>query len=90
MYPPLGLYLVAVLSAEGLEWFRILPAVFAVATLPASVAAGPLAGREPSGGAARPSPTALPSVAYVGLTAGGGVARAPGVAFALLTLWAAG
>ena len=34
VYPPLGLYLVAALGG-GLEWFRIVPALFAIATLPA-------------------------------------------------------
>ena len=34
VYPPLGLYLLALVGG-GLEWLRILPAVFAIATLPA-------------------------------------------------------
>ena len=86
MYPPLGLYLAAILGG-GLEWFRILPAVFAVATLPAFwLLARSLVGSR----AAMFALVAygLASASYIGLTAGGGVARAPGVVLALLTLWA--
>ncbi len=86
MYPPLGLYLVAAVGG-GLDWLRILPAIFAVATLPALW----LLARSLVGSRAAVLATVaygLADVAYVGLTAGGGVARAPGVALALLTLWA--
>lgn len=34
VYPPLGIYLAPLLGG-GQEWFRILPALFAAATLPA-------------------------------------------------------
>ncbi len=85
-YPPLGLYLVALLGG-GLEWFRILPAAFAVTTLPAFwLLARALIGDR--GALVSVIAYGLSASAYVGLIAGGGVTRAPGLLFAVLTMWA--
>ena len=86
VYPPLGLYLLALVGG-GLEWLRILPAVFAIATLPAFW----LLARELVGDRAALVALiayGLSSSAYLGLIAGGGVTRAPGLLLALLTMWA--
>lgn len=86
VYPPLGIYLAAVLGG-GLEWFRILPALFAVATLPAvSLLARALIGDR--GSLVAVIAYALSEPAYVGLIAGGGVTRGPGLLLAVLTMWA--
>lgn len=86
VYPPIGLYLVAALGG-GLEWFRILPALFAIATLPAVwLLARSLIGER--GGLIAAIAYGLASPAYLGLIAGGGVTRAPGLLLAVLTLWA--
>jgi hypothetical protein len=86
MYPPLGLYLLALVGA-GIDWLRFLPAIFAVATLPAMWL---LARALSSQRAAIVAVLAygLTLAAYHGLIAGGGVTRAPGILFALLTMWA--
>jgi hypothetical protein len=86
MYPPLALYLSALLGGS-IEWFRILPVVFTIATLPAMWL---LARALTSDRAAIVALVAfgLSAPAYFGLVAGGGVTRAPGVALALLTMWA--
>lgn len=86
VYPPLGLYLVAALGG-GLEWFRILPAIFAIATLPAVwlLARSLISER---GALVTVVAYGLASPAYLGLIAGGGVTRAPGLLLAVLTLWA--
>ena len=86
VYPPLGIYLVAALGG-GLDWFRILPAIFAVATLPAFwlLARALISGR---GALVAVVAYGLASPAYLGLIAGGGVTRAPGLLLAMLTLWA--
>lgn len=86
MYPPLGLYEVAMLGG-GLEWFRLVPAGFAVATLPAVW----LLARALTNDRAAVIATiayGLSAVAYSGLITGGGVTRAPGVLLVLLTMWA--
>ena len=86
VYPPLGLYLVAALGG-GLEWFRILPALSAIATLPAVwLLARALIGER--GALVALVAYGLASPAYLGLIAGGGVTRAPGLLLAVLTLWA--
>ena len=86
VYPPLGLYLVAALGG-GLEWFRILPALFAIATLPAVwlLARALISDR---GAMVAVLAYGLASPAYLGLIAGGGVTRGPGLLLAVLTLWA--
>ena len=86
VYPPLGIYLVAALGG-GLEWLRILPAIFAIATMPAVwlLARALIGGR---GALIASIAYGLASPAYLGLIAGGGVTRAPGLLFAVLTLWA--
>jgi hypothetical protein len=86
VYPPLGLYLVALLGG-GLEWFRILPALFAVATLPAVwlLARSLISDR---GALAAMIAYGLSAPAYLGLIAGGGVTRGPGLLLAVLTMWA--
>jgi hypothetical protein len=86
MYPPLGLALVAVLGG-GLAWFQVLPAAFAILTLPAMW----LLGRALVGDRAALFATAafgLAPAAFGEVLAGGGVARGPGMVFALLTMWA--
>ena len=86
VYPPIGLYLAAVAGA-GLEAFRVLPVLIAIATIPAVwLVARPLVGER----AALVATIAygLSSIAYVGLVAGGGVTRGPGLLLGLLTLWA--
>jgi hypothetical protein len=86
VYPPIGLYLAAAVGV-GLEWFRILPVLIAIATVPAVwLVARPLVGER----AALVATIAygLSSIAYVGLVAGGGVTRGPGLLLGLLTLWA--
>jgi hypothetical protein len=86
VYPPIGLYLAA-LAGAGLEAFRVLPVLISIATIPAVwLVARPLVGER----AALVATIAygLSSIAYVGLVAGGGVTRGPGVLLGLLTLWA--
>jgi hypothetical protein len=86
MYPPLGLYLVALLGG-GLDLFRILPALYAIATLPAVwLLARELIGQR--GALIAVVAYGLSAPAYAGLIAGGGVTRAPGLIFAVLTMWA--
>ena len=86
MYPPLGLYLLAGLGG-GIDWLRLLPAVFAIGTLPAVwLLARPLAGERAAIVAVLAYGLTL--AAYHGLIAGGGATRAPGVLLALLTMWA--
>jgi hypothetical protein len=86
MYPPLGLYLTALLGG-GLEWFRLVPALLAVATLPALWL---LARALTNERAALFAVVAygLTVSAWFGLVAGGGVTRTPGVILAMLTMWA--
>ena len=86
VYPPLGLYLLALLGAD-LVWLEVLPVLFAVATLPAMwLLARSLIGDR--GAVVATIAYGLSAPAYVGLVAGGGVTRGPGVLFAMLTLWA--
>jgi hypothetical protein len=86
VYPPMGIYLAALLGG-GLELFRILPALFAVATLPAVwlLARALIGGR---GALVAVIAYGLSESAYVGLIAGGGVTRGPGLLLAVLTMWA--
>lgn len=86
VYPPIGLYLAAILGA-GLEWFRIVPVLFAIATIPAVWLLARALTSERAAIAAAVA-YGLSSTAYVGLVAGGGVTRGPGLLFGLLTLWA--
>ncbi len=86
MYPPLGLVLVGLVGG-GTDWLRFLPALFAVATLPAFwLLARSLVGTR----AAFLALVAygLAPAAYQGLLSGGGVTRGPGMVLALLTMWA--
>jgi hypothetical protein len=86
MYPPLGLYVLALVGA-GIDWLRYMPAIFAIATIPAMwLLARALAGERAAIVAVLAYGLTL--AAYHGLIAGGGVTRAPGVLFALLTMWA--
>ena len=86
VYPPLGLYLVAALGGS-LDLFRVLPAVFAIATVPAFwLLARALI--TPRAALVATAAYALSAPAYIGLLAGGGVTRGPGLVLALLTLWA--
>jgi hypothetical protein len=86
VYPPLGLYIVALLGG-GLDLFRILPALYAIATLPAVwLLARELIGAR--GALIAVVAYGLSAPAYAGLIAGGGVTRAPGLIFAVLTMWA--
>jgi hypothetical protein len=86
VYPPIGIYLVALLGG-GLDLFRFLPAAWAVATLPAFwLLAKALIGER--GGLVALVAYGLAAPAYAGLIAGGGVTRGPGVLLALLTMWA--
>ena len=86
MYPPIGLYLAA-LAGGGLEWFRILPALWALATIPALWLLARALTNERAALVASVA-YGLSAAAYVGLVAGGGVTRGPGMVFALLTMWA--
>lgn len=86
MYPPIGLYFVALLGG-GLDWFRILPTAFAIATLPAMwLLARALTNERAALFAV--AAYGLTVSAYYGLLAGGGVTRGPGVVLAMLTMWA--
>lgn len=86
VYPPLGLYVVALLGGS-LDLFRILPALYAIATLPAVwLLARELIGER--GALIAVVAYGLSAPAYAGLIAGGGVTRAPGLIFAVLTMWA--
>jgi hypothetical protein len=86
MYPPVGLYVLALVGG-GIEWLRYLPALFAIATLPALwLLARALTNERAAAVAVVAYGVTL--AAYHGLIAGGGVTRAPGVLFALLTIWA--
>jgi hypothetical protein len=86
VYPPLGLYVDAILG-DSLDLFRILPAFWAIATIPAVWL---LARALVSERAALIATIAygLTAPAYAGLITGGGVTRAPGLLFAVLTMWA--
>lgn len=86
VYPPIGLYLLAALGG-GIEWLRYLPALFAIATLPAMwlLARSLLTER---GALVALVAYGLSLPAYFGLFAGGGVTRAPGLLFVLLAMWA--
>ena len=86
MYPPLSLVLIAVLGG-GLEWFQVLPAAFAILTLPAMwLLARSLV--SPRAALFATAAFGLAPAAFGELLAGGGVARGPGMVFALLTMWA--
>ena len=86
VYPPIGIYLVALLG-NSLDLFRILPALWAIATLPALwLLARELVGERAA--LAALIAYGLTAPAYIGLIAGGGVTRGPGVLFAILTMWA--
>jgi hypothetical protein len=86
VYPPLGIYLTALLG-DGLEWFRFLPALWAIATLPAVwLLARELIGQR--GALVAMVAYGLAGPAYHGLIAGGGVTRGPGLLLAVLTMWA--
>jgi hypothetical protein len=86
VYPPIGIYLVAILGG-GLDLFRYLPALWAIATLPAVwLLARELIGDR--GALVALIAYALSASAYAGLIAGGGVTRGPGLLFAVLTMWA--
>ena len=86
VYPPIGIYLVALLGG-GLDLFRILPAAWAIATLPAFwILARALIGER--GALIALVAYGLAAPAYAGLIAGGGVTRGPGLLLALLTMWA--
>jgi hypothetical protein len=86
VYPPLGIYLVALLGGE-LDLMRILPAAWAIATLPAFwLLARALIGER--GALVALLAYGLAAPAYAGLIAGGGVTRGPGLLLALLTMWA--
>ena len=86
VYPPIGIYLVALLGG-GLDLFRFLPAAWAVATLPAFwlLARALITER---GALVALVAYGLAAPAYAGLIAGGGVTRGPGLLLALLTMWA--
>lgn len=86
VYPPLGIYLVALLGG-GLDLFRFLPSFWAIATLPAFwLLARALIGER--GALIALVAYGLTAPAYLGLIAGGGVTRGPGLLLALLTMWA--
>jgi hypothetical protein len=86
VYPPIGIYLVALLGG-GLDLFRILPVAWAIATLPAFwLLARALIGER--GALVALVAYGLAAPAYAGLIAGGGVTRGLGLFLALLTMWA--
>lgn len=86
MYPPTGLYALAVLGG-GLPLLQALPALFSLATLPAIwLLAKSMVGAR--GALFATAAYGLAPSAIDGLTSGGGVTRAPGVVLALLTMWA--
>lgn len=86
VYPPLGIYLTALLGG-GLDLFRFLPSLWAIATLPAFwLLARALIGER--GALIALVAYGLTAPAYLGLIAGGGVTRGPGLLLALLAMWA--
>lgn len=86
MYPPVGISMLAVAGGD-LDMLRVLPVLFTVATIPALwLLAQTLVG--PRAALLAAVAYGLAPSAYQGLVAGGGVTRAPGVLFALLTMWA--
>jgi hypothetical protein len=86
VYPPIGIYLVALLGG-GLDLFRVLPAFWAIATLPAVwLLARELIGDR--GALVALIAYGLSASAYAGVIAGGGVTRGPGLVLAVLTMWA--
>jgi len=86
VYPPIGIYLVALLGG-GLDLLRVLPAFWAIATLPAFwLLARALIGER--GALVALVAYGCSAPAYAGLIAGGGVTRGPGLLLALLTIWA--
>jgi hypothetical protein len=86
IYPPLGLYALAAVGG-GIEWLRIFPALFAIGTLPALWLLARALTNERAAIVAVLA-YGLTLAAYHGLVAGGGITRAPGVLFAVLTMWA--
>jgi hypothetical protein len=86
VYPPIGIYLVAILGG-GIDLLRVLPAAWAIATLPAFwLLARALIGERGALVALLAYGLAVP--AYSGLITGGGVTRGPGVLLAILAMWA--
>ncbi|HEX2981289.1 MAG TPA: hypothetical protein VHO48_13550 [Anaerolineaceae bacterium] len=89
-YPPLALYLAAFLARftplSLLDLVRWLPLVFAVATVPAFYALGRSLLAEKNAALLATLVYALIAPAYANLLWGGGLTRAPGTFFSLLTL----
>lgn len=87
-YPPLGLYLGAVLPLDPLVTLRWLPALLATAAMPLIYLIGRRMGGEAVGLAAAAF-AALAPFGWFGLVEGGGLTRAPGLLLALGAILAA-
>ena len=89
-YPPMGLYLTAILSqlpgASPTEVLRLLPAALSTMTVPAFYLLAARLLRSPWRGAIAAASLALMPNAYMWLIAGGGITRALGLLLALLAL----
>lgn len=89
-YPPLAIYLTALLNAAGLDLvglMRSIPLFASVATVPVVyILTIELTGRRSIAGVAAVA-LALAPRSYEWLIIGGGLTRAPGMLFALLAIW---
>ena len=90
-YPPLGIYLLALLSSalgvEPTDVLHVLPAFFATATIPLAYLIGARLLRSELLGLVAALAFALLPRSYEWLIVGGGVTRAPGLILAMLAVW---
>lgn len=91
-YPPLPFYLVALLTDlfpwPLIAWFRWLPALASTLSIPALYLLARALTKSPSAGTLAALAYALIPRSYTWFVMGGGVSRAPGQLFLILTLWA--
>jgi len=88
VYPPLGLYVLALIPGDPAVTLQWLPATWSIGLIGAVwLLAKELLGRRAAGAAAMVY--ALVPWSYLWLIQGGGVTRAPGALFAVLAVWAA-
>ncbi|HEY7452814.1 MAG TPA: glycosyltransferase family 39 protein, partial [Candidatus Limnocylindria bacterium] len=89
-YPPLAFYAAGLLESAGFDpfdVFRWLPLAASILVVPAVYLLGRDLLRSELGGLVAALAYALTPVSFVWLIQGGGVTRAPGLLFAVLTLW---
>jgi len=90
-YPPLAFYLVGLANAVvGIDLptlFRFIPLVASTLVVPAVFLLGRSLSRSDVGGLAAALAYGVTTSSFIWLVQGGGVTRAPGMLFAILTLW---